>query len=57
MVTAPYLQLVDLTPQTFVDHVVEYFSLSVAVRAALFALPSKPLVQTRLTKVLTTAHS
>ena len=56
MVTASYLQLVDLTPQAFVDYVMEVFSLSAAVMAALFALSSEPLVQTGLAKVLTTAH-
>jgi hypothetical protein len=44
MVTASYLQLNDLAPQAFVNHVVKSFSLSSAVRAALFALPSEPLV-------------
>ena len=58
MVTASYLQLVDLTSQAFVDHVIKIISLCAAVRAALLAsLSIKPLVETRLTKVLTTAHS
>ena len=56
MVAASYLQLVDLAPKAFVYHVIKDFSLGAAVRAALFALPSEPLVQTGLTKVLTTAH-
>ena len=50
------LQLVNLTPETFVDHVMESFALGSAVRAAFFALPSEPLAQTRLAKVLTTAN-
>jgi hypothetical protein len=56
MVTALYLELVHLAPQAFVDHVVKSFSLSSAVRAVFFALPSEPLVETRLAKVLTAAH-
>jgi hypothetical protein len=56
MVTAPYLQLVYLAPQAFMDYVVKPFSLSSAVRAALFALPSEPLVQAGLAEVLTTAN-
>jgi hypothetical protein len=55
MVTASYLQLSHLAPQAFMDHVVKSFSLGSAVRAALFGLPSEPLVQARLAKVLTTA--
>jgi hypothetical protein len=57
LVAAIYFELVHLTPQAFVDHVVKPFPLSSAVRAALFALPSEPLVQTRLAKVLTAANS
>ena len=38
------------------NHVMEAFSLSSAVRAALFTLPSEPLVQARLTEVLAAAH-
>ena len=62
MIAAFDLQLVDLTPQPFVDHVMEFFSLGSAVRTALFALParlalpSEPLVQTRLAKVLAAAY-
>jgi hypothetical protein len=38
------------------DDVVKSFSLGSAMRAAFFALPSEPLVETRLAKVLTAAH-
>ena len=58
MIAISNVEVVDVASQTFVDYVIKIVSLGTAVRAALLALLSiKPLVETRLTKVLTTAHS
>jgi hypothetical protein len=56
MVTAFYFQLVHLSPDGLVDHVVKAFSLSSTVRTNLFAFYLEPLIQTGLAKDLTAAH-
>ena len=57
MIATFHLKLVDFASQTFVDYVAECFTLSTTVRAAFLTMLLEPLIQTRFTEVLATAHS
>ena len=59
MIDAPYMQLVNLAPQAFTNHMAKWLTplICSAVRATLSTMAYEPLVQTRLAKMLTAAHN
>lgn len=59
MIDAPYMQLVNLAPQAFTNHMAKQLTSLIcsAVRATLSTMAYTPLVQTRLAKMLTAAHN